>query len=63
MSDADDNETTPLLNRLRDLGDGSMSRRILQGFLLPFRAIKFLARQPALWPLVIVPALINILLF
>lgn len=63
MSEEDDNATGTLLERLRDLGDGSMTRRIFQGFLLPFRAIVFLFKQPSLWPLVIIPALINILLF
>ena len=35
----------------------------MRGLVLPLRAVAFLARHPRLWPLVVVPALVNLVLF
>ena len=41
----------------------SVVGRFVQAFLLPLRAIGLLARRRALWPLVVMPMCINIMLF
>jgi len=63
MADADDTSAEPLIEPLRSLGEGPMWSRLLHGFWLPFRAIKFLYDRRTLWPLMIIPALINIGMF
>ena len=53
----------PLLGRVRAARHGSAVGRFVAAFTLPMRAARFLAARRALWPLVLVPALINIVLF
>ena len=59
MTDTD----TSLLDGLRDLHDGSTWARLLQGALLPFKAIRFIFKNPRLWPVLIMPVLINLAIF
>lgn len=53
----------PLVEQVRAAQGGSPIRRFVRAFLLPVRAMAFLARQRSLWPLVVVPACINVVLF
>lgn len=59
-SDAPDDR---LVAKLREAERASMFRRLAAGFLLPFRALRFVLAHRSLWPLVIVPALLNIGIF
>lgn len=52
-----------LLTGVRAARAASPGGRFVRALVLPLRATAFLARQPRLWPLVIVPALINVVLF
>ena len=53
----------PFLARADVLRGRSAAGRFVGALLLPLRAAGFLLRQPRLWPLVAVPALINVGLF
>jgi len=53
----------PLLGELRAVRDAPFATRLWQGVTLPFRAAKFLLATPALWKFIVVPALINVVLF
>lgn len=52
----------PLLASLFAPGLGPL-RRFARALRLPLRAAAFLARTPRLWPFIVIPALINIVLF
>lgn len=52
----------PLVAGLRPR-TGASAGRFVRGLVMPLRAIAFLSRHPRLWPLVVVPALINLVLF
>lgn len=53
----------PLVAELREVREASFSTRLFHGMSLPFRAAKFVFTHPGLWKFVVIPALINILLF
>ena len=53
----------PLVAGLLEGERGSRLVQFVKGLLLPFRAAKFMAGQAALWPLVLLPALVNLGLF
>jgi CysZ protein len=48
---------------LRSAHRGSISRQVASGAILPFRSVRFLFQNRKLLPLIVVPALINMLLF
>lgn len=52
-----------LMNDLQQAHRGSTPRKVLGGLFLPFRAAKFLTQHKKLIPYVIIPALINVVLF
>lgn len=53
----------PLLAHLHNAHAAFTPSRFVRGLVLPFRAAAFVARQPRLWPFVVIPALINMALF
>lgn len=64
MNESQDSDTNDsMLDSLKDVGSRSMWARLFHGLLLPLRAARFLIREPKLWPLVVIPAIINIALF
>lgn len=63
MSDLIEREADPLFKLLIRARDRSPVGQIMAGAALPIHALRFLKRFPALWPLVVMPALINMLLF
>lgn len=53
----------PIIQDLREVRDASFGTRLFHGITLPFRAAKFVFTNPGLWKFVVLPALINVLLF
>lgn len=52
-----------VLDDLRALRGQSGMRRFFGGIKLPLKAVRFIAAHPKMWPWMIIPALINIVLF
>lgn len=61
--DGDTPDPHPILADLRRADGGSAWTRFTSGFTLSFRAVALLKDRPGLWPYVLVPALINAVLF
>ncbi|WP_230467389.1 EI24 domain-containing protein [Lujinxingia vulgaris] len=54
---------TTILDELRALRGQSGMRRFIGGIKLPLKAMRFIAAHPKMWPWMIIPALINLVLF
>lgn len=58
-----ENSAHPLLERLTRARQAPRVAQVAAGFTLPLHALNLLRKHPRLWPMLIVPALINIVVF